>query len=272
MCARVLVIDDDPVNLDLMIYLLDAFGHTPIPAGGGAAALATMLATDVDLVLCDIQMPEMDGFDFLHRLRDARTHNPPIIGVTALAMVGDREKILAAGFDGYMAKPIVPETFVEEVERYIAISKRVDHHRVPRETAPAPYAAPHAAERKDARVLVVDDEPANLQILRILLEHWGYDVLSAESGNAALDLARREKPHAIISDVHMADGDGFELIENARRDPSLRETPIILVSATGQRSQSLERSKAFSGSTFLIRPFEPQVLLDALTQCLKKVT
>lgn len=271
MCARVLVVDDDPVNLDLMVYLLNAFGHTPLRANGGAMALEMVLATDVDLVLCDIQMPGVDGFELLHRLGEARTHNPPIIGVTALAMVGDREKVLAAGFDGYMAKPISPETFVEEVERYLSISKRGDHHAAP-ETPPVPYAAPRAAERKGARVLVVDDEPANLQLFRLLLEHWGYDVLAAESGNAALEIARRERPDAIISDIHMPDGDGFELIENVRRDPSLRETPLLIVSATGPRSQSMEKCMALGGLTFLVRPFEPQVLLDALTQCLKKVT
>jgi two-component system cell cycle response regulator len=271
MCARVLVVDDDPVNLDLMVYLLNAFGHTPLRANGGAMALEMVLATEVDLVLCDIQMPGMDGFELLHRLRETRKRHPPVIGVTALAMVGDREKILAAGFDGYMAKPISPETFVQEVERYLSVSQRADH-QTPLEMPPAPYKAPRATERKDARVLVVDDEPANLQILRLLLEHWGYDVVAAESGNTALVIARRDRPAAIISDVHMADGDGFELIENARRDPLLRETPFILVSATGPRSQSMEKSMALGGSAFLVRPFEPQVLLDALTHCLKKVT
>jgi two-component system cell cycle response regulator len=271
MCARVLVVDDDPVNLDLMIYLLEAFGHTPLPANGGALALETVLNANVDLVLCDIQMPGMDGFQFLHLLGEARAHHPPVIGVTALAMVGDREKILAAGFNGYMAKPISPETFVEEIERYLSVSQRLDH-QVTLELPAVPYEAPRAAERKDMRVLVVDDEPSNLQILRLLLEHWGYDVLVAENGNAALDLARSEQPDAIISDVHMPEGDGIELVEKVRSDPSLKETPIILVSATGPRSRAVDRGIALGGSTFLVRPFEPEVLLGALTLCLTKVT
>jgi len=271
MCARVLVVDDDPVNLDLMIYLLNAFGHTPLPADGGAAALETILTTDVDLVLCDIQMPGMDGFELLRRLGEVGKRKPPVIGVTAMAMVGDREKILAAGFNGYMAKPISPETFVQEVEHYLSIPQRADH-QAPRETTPVSYVPPPPGQRKDARVLVVDDEPANRQLLRLLLEHWGYDVLAAESGNAALEIARRTKPQAIISDVHMPEGDGFDLIESVRRDPLLEATPIILVSATGPRSRSLEKSLALGGSIFLVRPFEPEVLLDALTQCLERVT
>jgi len=126
MCARVLVIDDDPVNLKLMIYLLGAFGHTPLPAGGAAVALETMQTTQIDLVLCDIQMPGMDGFEFLRRLSEERRQKPPVIGVTALAMVGDREKILSAGFDGYMTKPITPETFVRDLERYLPSAQRAN--------------------------------------------------------------------------------------------------------------------------------------------------
>src|SRR5207253_4723725 len=111
MCARILVIDDDPINLDLMLYLLKAFGHTPVPAQSAIRGLEIIRSDDADLILCDIQMPEVDGFEFLRTLSAEGGRKVPVIGVTALAMVGDREKVLAAGFDGYMAKPITPETF-----------------------------------------------------------------------------------------------------------------------------------------------------------------
>src|SRR5438045_3406837 len=180
MCARVLVIDDDPVNLDLMIYLLNAFGHRPISADGGAHALETMRTTEVELVLCDIHMPGMDGFEFLRRLNDEGRHRVPVIGVTALAMVGDREKILAAGFDGYLAKPITSETFVAEVERYLSASQRVEPPQ--RETSAAPaYVKPPAQQRKNVRVLIVDDQPANIEFLRLLLDYSGYEVLTARN-------------------------------------------------------------------------------------------
>jgi two-component system cell cycle response regulator len=264
-----LVIDDDPVNLDLMTYLLNAFGHTPIAASGGEAALQAVRSTDIDLVLCDIQMPGVDGFEFLRRLGQTTHHRPPVIGVTALAMVGDREKILSAGFDGYMAKPITPETFVEEVERYLAVSERARHEPKPAAAATA-YVRPPAMERKNVRVLIADNEPANVEILRLLLDHWGFDVLAARSGRAALELARREKPEVIISDLHMPDGDGLELLEVARADPLLRETPIIFVSATNPRPKAIEKAAALGAANFLLRPFEPEVLLDALNECLAK--
>ncbi len=125
MCARVLVVDDDPVNVELLAYLLRAYGHDAILALSGEAALREAHERVPDLVLCDIQMPQADGFEVLRRLRgEARFAGTPIVGVTALAMVGDREKIVAAGFDGYLTKPITPETFVPEVEKYLSTERR----------------------------------------------------------------------------------------------------------------------------------------------------
>jgi len=125
MCARVLVVDDDPVNVELLAYLLRAYGHDAILALSGEAALREAHERVPDLVLCDIQMPQTDGFAVLRRLRaDPRFSGTPIIGVTALAMVGDREKIVAAGFDGYLTKPITPESFVPDIEKYLLTERQ----------------------------------------------------------------------------------------------------------------------------------------------------
>src|SRR5438105_4978809 len=189
MCARILVIDDDPINLDLMLYLLKAFGHTPVPAQSAIRGLEIIRSDDADLILCDIQVPE--------------------IGVTALAMVGDREKVLAAGFDGYMAKPITPETFVQEVERYLKEVNRSDQ-MVKRDQHPAAADSPPVGkDQNNMRILLVDDENANLEILRLLLRYEGYEVLTANSGKAAIQIARSRRPDAVVSDLHMPDGDGF---------------------------------------------------------------
>jgi two-component system cell cycle response regulator len=268
MCARILVIDDDPVNLDLMIYLLKAFGHTPLPAEGAAAGLESLLSGPVDLILCDIQMPGMDGYEFLRQLNAERRRDVPVVGVTALAMVGDREKVLAAGFDGYMAKPITPETFVEDVERFVSPALRADPNLMRHSGEAVADVAPLAKERKHLCVLVADNEPANLDLLRLLLQYEGYDVLTAATGDAALELARRERPDAVVSDLHMPGGGGLGLIEGMRKDPHLRETPVIFVSATNPRSQDMNKGLRLGASKFLLRPFEPIVLLGALAECL----
>src|SRR5205085_10311307 len=134
-----------------------------------------------------------------------------------------------------------PETFVEELERYMAMPEHVRQEPKP-SAAPTAYVRPPATKRKNVRILIADNEPANIEVLRLLLDHWGYDVLAAPSGRAALELARRERPDVIISDLHMPDGDGLELLETARADPRLRETPIIFVSATNPRPRAIEKA------------------------------
>ena len=111
---RVLVVDDNAINLALMTYLLDAYGFETAAAGNGEEALACLADwPDAAAVLCDIQMPVMDGYEFARRFRAHPSWvGIPLVAVTALAMVGDRERILAAGFDAYLAKPIEPQTFL----------------------------------------------------------------------------------------------------------------------------------------------------------------
>ncbi len=122
--ARILVIDDNGANLDLMLYLLRAFGHTADGSADAIAGLEKARNGDFDLIATDILMPGVDGYEFLRRLRsEARFAATPVIAVTALAMAGDRERIAAAGFSGYITKPIEPQRFVAELESHLTPSK-----------------------------------------------------------------------------------------------------------------------------------------------------
>src|SRR4051812_2065122 len=110
MSARILIIEDKQANLDLMTYLLEAFGHSVKTAMDGEEGLAALRREAPDVVVCDINLPRIDGYEVARQIRADPALRPlPLIAVTALAMVGDREKVLAAGFDGYIAKPIAPE-------------------------------------------------------------------------------------------------------------------------------------------------------------------
>ncbi len=106
---RVLLAEDQPVNQMVAVRMLDRMGHSVVVAADGRLALEALATGDFDIVLMDLQMPEMDGFDALHdiRQREAETgRHLPVVALTAHAMQGDRERCLAAGFDGYLAKPI----------------------------------------------------------------------------------------------------------------------------------------------------------------------
>ena len=115
MAARILVVDDNPANLDLFLYLLRAFGYEASGARDGIEGWEAARAGSYDLVLCDILMPGIDGYELARRLATLPT-KPRIVAVTALAMRGDRDRLLAAGFDDYLSKPIEPSQFKQRVE------------------------------------------------------------------------------------------------------------------------------------------------------------
>jgi CheY-like chemotaxis protein len=117
---KILVIEDNEANLELMVYLLSSFGHEMFSARNGHEGLAAAAKEQPDLIICDIHMPGLDGFGVISRLKqDPALARIPAIAVTALAMIGDEDRVLRAGFDGYLAKPISPETLLSEVESYL---------------------------------------------------------------------------------------------------------------------------------------------------------
>lgn len=117
MTRRILLIEDNEQNRYLATFLLERHGYRVEVAADGLAGVSAATASPPDLILLDIQLPGMDGHAVARTLRsNAALARVPIIAVTSYAMVGDREKVLAAGCDGYLEKPIDPETFVASIE------------------------------------------------------------------------------------------------------------------------------------------------------------
>ena len=120
MGTGVLVVEDNPHSLELMSYLLDTAGYTVHCAQTGAEAIRLAETEHVDVVLLDLQLPDIDGYQVLRLLRaQPRVAAVNVVAVTAVAMVGDRERTLAAGFDHYMPKPTNPRTFVAEIATWL---------------------------------------------------------------------------------------------------------------------------------------------------------
>lgn len=126
MPARILIIEDDSASRELAKYLIEAAGYVTLAAEDGRSGVRLALQAHPDLVICDLQMPVMNGYDVVRRLQE----NPawrrvPLIAVTAFSMAGDRDTALAAGFNDHITKPIVPESFVAQIEAYLPPELRV---------------------------------------------------------------------------------------------------------------------------------------------------
>jgi CheY-like chemotaxis protein len=118
--ARILIVEDNQANLSLMEYLLNAKGHDVLGAETGTDGIDAALEAVPDVVLMDIELPDMDGLEAADAIRANGSRSAPIVAITAFAMVGDGDRILDAGFDGYIAKPISPRSFAVEVEAYVS--------------------------------------------------------------------------------------------------------------------------------------------------------
>jgi two-component system cell cycle response regulator DivK len=120
MSAKILLAEDNATNRYLETFLLEKAGFTVIHAVNGAEALELALAHRPDLVLMDLQMPEMDGYEAARRIHaEPQLAGTPIVAVTSFAMTRDREKALQLGFAGYIEKPIQPQTFVAEISQFL---------------------------------------------------------------------------------------------------------------------------------------------------------
>jgi CheY-like chemotaxis protein len=120
MPARIVVVEDNAANLELVRYLLEHAGHVVYVARDGLAGVEATLQSLPDLVLCDLQMPLLDGYGLLERLRAHPASSAiPVVAVTAFSMPGDQNRVLTAGFEGYISKPIDPDTFVARIEAFV---------------------------------------------------------------------------------------------------------------------------------------------------------
>jgi two-component system, cell cycle response regulator DivK len=127
MKAKILLIEDNAQNRYLVTFLLEQHGHVVVQAESGASGLEMATRIRPDLILLDIQLPGKDGYAIAQSLKSDPLLQPiPIVAVTSYAMVGDRERILAAGAEGYIEKPINPDTFVAEIEGYLR--ERISPH------------------------------------------------------------------------------------------------------------------------------------------------
>ena len=124
MKATILVIEDNETNMYLVTFILEKSGYQVIQARDGQAGIALARQSRPALILLDIQLPVMDGYAVARELRENNElRDIPIVAVTSHAMVGDRERVLAAGCGGYLEKPINPVTFVSEIEQYLPADK-----------------------------------------------------------------------------------------------------------------------------------------------------
>ena len=181
-----------------------------------------------------------------------------------MAMVGDRDKVLAAGFDGYLSKPIEPEKFAARLRAFLAPALH------PAPLAPASETSPGLAPLSHAGrvILAVDNLQVNLDLATTIFEAFGYRVVTAIDPRNALRLARQAPPDLILSDVCMPGQTGYDFIKAVKADAALKAIPFIFITSTVTSEEARRTGLALGAAKFLFRPIEPWVLLKEIESCL----
>lgn len=251
---KILVVEDSPDIRVLVRMLLEAGGHEVLTAPDGRAGVEAARAESPDLVLMDLSLPILSGWEAARAIKDdPATASIPIVAVTAHAMQGDRERALAAGCDGFIAKPIDEETFEPLVRSYLA----------PRsESAPAPEAAsaPPGQEisPEAGRILVVDDHAEVAALIQQDLEAEGHEVVVARSLEEAVSLTGDGPPLDLaIVDVMLGAESGYDLTAHLVSRSS-EYLPVLLVTAG-----EIDREKGYAAGAddFIAKPLEEAELV-----------
>ena len=243
-----MVVEDNERNIKLLRDLLGAHGYRTIEARSAEDAIALVPRERPELVLMDIQLPGMDGVAALRELRKLpETVAVPVIAVTAFAMKDDRERLLAAGFDGYVEKPIDVRALPAYVRSHLA------------STAAGAEPVTGDSAIRAATILVVDDLAQNVKLLDAVLSPRGYRVVSAASGEEALEAVAEEQPDLVLLDVVMPGMDGYEVCRRLRDRPTTRFLPVVMITAHGGQ----EKPKAIEAGAddFLVKPYDQTELL-----------
>lgn len=288
---KLLIIEDNELNRDMLSRRLQRLGYDTIIAIDGQSGVAAAQAHSPDLIIMDLSLPGMDGWEATRLLKgSANTRSIPIVALTAHAVSSDREQAIAAGCDDYDTKPVDIQRLVGKIERLLggtpsssktAISPIPPQQAVqpaPARIAEAPPPPATASAAKVARaaaavtgkLLIVEDNELNRDMLSRRLTRLGYEILIAINGEQGVEMARSENPELILMDMSLPGLDGWEASRLLKADPATLHIAIIALTAHAMTS---DRDKAIAAGCddYDTKPVEMKRLLGKIETWLGRV-
>ena len=251
---NVLMVEDNAINREILAEMLTAVGVEYTEAEHGKMAWQHLQTFQFDVVLMDIEMPQMNGLELTRRIRtETRFSDLPIILMTAHGIADIQDSMFETGANDTLDKPIKPNDL-------FSVLKKWDR----RASVPV-----YSSNFSGSRVLVVDDTTTNRFLLREMLEHAGIEVVEAEDGRAGIELAINERFDLVLMDIQMPVMDGLEATQRIRADARSGQLPIIAVTAHAL-ADDREKSLAAGMNDHLTKPIDPRQLYRLLGKYLCK--
>jgi len=271
--AKVLVVDDQENNLIAMQRVLESLEIEIYLARSGRQALQLTNEHEFALILLDVQMPEMNGFQVAALMRQNKiTENTPIVFITAMC----QEKITAVeGYqDGeidYLFKPVDTDLLISKVQIFLDLYRQKTQvmDKVLREIRTVNSVLTdnnnelldsHSMQEQHPRILIVDDNPNNVFAIKSLLESMSLELYEAHSGNEALNLLLQHEFALVLMDVQMPGIDGFETAELMRSNRRTKQVPIIFVTAISKDEHYIKKGLQMGAVDYLFKPLDSVIL------------
>lgn len=230
---RILIVDDSSIIRRILTKQLQKFGATVAQAEDGRQGLEQVLLNRFDLIISDIEMPNLDGFAFCEKVKgNPATRGTPVIILSSLDTDRDIERGFKAGADAYVSKSEPRNNLTETIESVLERSK---FHR-------------------SRRVLVVDDSLTVRTLVVKALQASGFHVEAAENGKEAMKRIRQQHPDLILSDINMPEMNGIDLCKGLHADPELRTIPFVIMSSNSDRAV-MRRLVQWGAASYLVKPF-----------------
>ncbi len=275
MTARILVVDDIPANVKLLEARLMAEYFDVLTASNGRDALDICDRTQVDVILLDIMMPEMDGFEVCERLKsNPRTAHIPVVMVTALDQPSDRVRGLKAGADDFLTKPVNDLQLISRVKSLVRLKTLSDELRIRHDTTRQAgmddiLRLQDGRLEEQAHVLLVDSRAASQERIIKSLKPIA-EVFAMSDPQAAVFEAAENTFDLIIVNCNLEDYDPLRLCSQIRSLDRTRFIPILLITEQGDE-QMIIRALDLGVNDYIVRPLDPNELVArALTQVRRK--
>ena len=271
---KVLVVDDQPINVQLLKRKLEREGMTVATAHSGREALDQVAADKPDLILLDVMMPDMDGFEVCRRLKsNPTTHHIPVVMVTALDQPSDRVRGLEAGADDFLTKPVSDIALVSRVRSLSRLKMVTDELRMRALTSleigiESPERDAVAEQGRNGRILLVDDRKSSYERIAPMLATEHTVDIETEPAEALFHAAEGDYELVIVS-LGLQNFDGLRLCSQVRSIERTRNVPILAI-AEPDNNTRLVRGLEIGVNDYLLRPIDKNEMLARVRTQIKK--
>ncbi len=266
MSARVLVVDDILPNVKLLEAKLSSEYYEVITATSGEEALKRVAEDGPDIVLLDVMMPGMDGFEVCRRMKaDARMSHIPVVMVTALTDATDRVKGLESGADDFLSKPVNDTALMARVRSLVRLKMTVDEWKVRETTATTLGVVDEASQTMDgevasANILVIEDQAFEADKFTETLQRDHHEVTSVSNSMQAIEQVTGGDFDLIIVSLNMLEEDGLRLVSHLKSNDKTRSVPILMV-GNEEDMQRIAHGLEIGAHDYILRPVDRNELL-----------